>query len=218
MTEHQDKKVNPTGNLSTFRIETLEDGVFAIAMTIMIFDLRIPNINEFTLAKNLWSLMPNFTGFFGSFFLLGVYWFGHRSAFHYIKFADHNYHWLNIVLLAFVALVPFSTAMFAKFHHDQIAIIFYGVNLICIGLIMYSQWLYATKNHRLIDKELPETIIRFAKLRTIFPPIMYLFALLLGLFDLKISMIIFTVVPLLYIIPFFQPIWRKFAGIKNNKK
>jgi uncharacterized membrane protein len=218
MTEQHEKRTNPTSNLSTFRIETLEDGVFAIAMTIMIFDLKIPNASELTLAKNLWNMMPNFTGFFGSFFLLGVYWFGHRAAFHYIKFADHNYHWLNILLIAFVALVPFSTALFAKFYLDEIAIIVYGSNLIMIGLIMYVQWLYATRNHRLIDKELPLNVIRFAKIRSIFPPIMYSIALLMGMINFKISMVIFTVVPLLYILPFFQPIWRRLAKERPKNK
>jgi uncharacterized membrane protein len=215
MTDNQERKVNPTGNLSIFRIENLEDGVFAIAMTIMIFDLKIPTINEYSLAHNLWNLMPNFTGFFGSFFLLGVYWFGHRAAFHYIKFADHNYHWLNILLLAFVALVPFTTALFAKYYLDETAIFIYGINLILIGLTMYAQWLYATKDHRLIDEELSASIIRFAKLRTIFPPITYTLALLIGMIDFRISMVIFTVVPLLYILPFFQPFWRHFAREKK---
>jgi uncharacterized membrane protein len=207
------ERPNPLANLGIFRLETLEDGIFAIAMTLLVLNLKVPSKLDDSLMMAILQIWPNLVTFFGSFLLLGVFWFGHRAALDYIKHADHVFHWLNILLLMFVSILPFSASLIAKYYFEQAAVIIYGFNLILIGLTMYIQWVYATRNYRLIDKDMSVFVIKFAKLRTIFPPISYSIAILLSFIDLKISLVIYTIVPALYILPFLQPVWRRFVKV-----
>jgi uncharacterized membrane protein len=207
------EKLNPLANLGIFRLETLEDGIFAIAMTLLVLNLKVPSKLNDSLIMAILQIWPSLVTFFGSFLLLGVFWFGHRAALDYIKHADHIFHWLNILLLMFVSILPFSASLIAKYYFEQTAVIIYGFNLILIGSTMYIQWVYATKNFRLIDKDIPVFVIKFAKLRIIFPPISYSIAILLSFIDLRISLIIYTIVPSLYILPFLQPVWRRFVKV-----
>ncbi len=190
---------NVTSYLTTFRIETLEDGVFAIAMTLLVLNLKIPETTDQSLLFSIVKIWPNLLTFFGSFLLLGVYWFGHRTALHYIKNADHVFHWLGILLLMFVSIVPFSASMIANYYHDQVAIILYGLNLITISVTMYWQWSYATRDFRLIDNDLPAYIIRFAKNRFIFAPIGYFLAIGFSFVNTVIPLMLYTIIPVFYI-------------------
>jgi len=208
-----DNKTNPLSNLSIFRLETLEDGVFAIAMTLLVLNLKVPSKLDDSLFRAILQIWPELVTFFGSFLLLGVFWFGHRAALHYVKHADHVYHWLNLVLLMFVSIVPFSASLIAKYYNEQAAVIIYGLNLIAIGLTLTIQWYYASNNCRLIDEQIPKTVINFAKIRSMFAPMAYTIAILLSFIDLKISLIIYTIIPILYILPICMPFWRKLAKI-----
>ncbi len=209
----ENNKPNPTTHLNIFRLETLEDGVFAIAMTLLVLNLKVPSKLNDSLVMAVLQIWPNLVTFFGSFLLLGVFWLGHRTALSYIKHADHIYHWLNLFLLMFVSVLPFSASLIAKYYYEQAAVIIYGLNLILIGVVMFLQWMYAAKNFRLLDKELNPSIIRYAKIRTGFAPAAYFCAIILSFIDIKISLIFYTVVPLLYILPFCLPAWRYFAKI-----
>jgi uncharacterized membrane protein len=201
-------KTNPLSNFSTFRLETLEDSVFAIAMTLLVLNLKVPSQLDNSLLQAIFQIWPHLVTYFGSFVLLGVFWFGHRSALHFIKHADHVFHWLNIILLMFVSIVPFSASLISKYYNEQAAVIIYGINLVSIGLTMTIQWYYATNNFKLVDPQLPLPVIKFAKLRLLFSPFAYFTAIILSFADIKISLIIYTVVPILYIVPVFLPIWR----------
>jgi len=197
--------------LSTFRIETLEDGVFSIAMTLLVLNLKLPEKLDQSVFLAIVKIWPNLITFFGSFLLLGVYWFGHRTALHYIKYADHVFHWLNIFLLMFVSIVPFSSSVIAKYYYDRGAIILYGINLIAIGLTMYLQWSYATLDYRLTEKDLSPVIVRYAKIRCIFAPMVYLLAICLSFLNITIPLILYTVIPIFYTLPVFLPIWARMA-------
>ncbi len=212
------KAPNVTSYLTTLRIEALEDGVFSIAMTLLVLNLKIPDTSDKSVFLSIVEIWPNLLTFFGSFLLLGVYWFGHRTALHYIKNADHVFHWLGIIILMFVSIVPFSASMIAKYYKDQGAIILYGLNLIAISLTMYWQWSYATSGYRLTDRDLPAYIICFAKNRFIFPPIAYSIAICLSFVSTLIPLIFYTVIPVFYILPIFVYVWEGIAKYQASGK
>src|SRR6187549_1393686 len=101
--------------MKTDRLETLTDGVFAIVMTLLVFDLRPPNpayvSDEAAMMREIAQLLPSFASYLISFIILGVYWVGHHSQFQYIRRGDQMLLWLNIVFLMCVALVPFSAGL-----------------------------------------------------------------------------------------------------------
>src|SRR2546426_6245883 len=104
------------------RIETLADGVFAIVMTILVFDLKAPDVAAPSdLAPSIFALWPRFLTYGISFVVLGVYWYAHHSQFRFIERTNKIVIWLNINFLAAVALVPVSTTPHVWYHDHQIS-------------------------------------------------------------------------------------------------
>jgi uncharacterized membrane protein len=168
-----------------------------------------PHLLEGLVAR---GIFPRFVVYFISFALLGIYWLSHRAQYHYISRSDHTLHWLNIIFLAFVALVPFSAALYGLYETNTDAIIIFGGHLTIIGLILYLQWRYATKNFRLVKKDVTYFVVRFRTYRCLFAPLSYIVAIALGFVNWRFSLAIFSITPLLYILPWSQRFWMRIAS------
>src|ERR1700737_1299223 len=105
--------------LSRNRIEALTDGVFAVAMTLLVLDIKVPELPQpmatDELLRQLLALWPKFLSYVISFVILGVYWVGHHVQLSFIRRADRPLLWINILFLLWVALVPFSTALLGEY-------------------------------------------------------------------------------------------------------
>lgn len=209
---------DPTRNITTLSIENLTIGVFAIVMTLLVLDIKVPKVPANEMFSALLGLWPNLLAYAISFALLGIYFMGYFAQFQYIIKADQNSHWISFLFLSLVALLPFSTALLSANPDLFIALAIYGSNLILIGLALYWHWIYAIGNN-LVKKETSKFIIRYAVLRCITAPFFYVFAIIIALLNPGISLIIFAIIPLLYIIPGMKDIfWFPLAnrGIKNE--
>lgn len=191
--------------LAKSRIEALCDGVLAIAMTLMIFNIRVPEIPReqvaSRLAGELFGLWPKFVVYVISFVMLGIYWVGHHNQFHYIRRTDRTLLWTNIAFLMFVTLIPFSTALTGQYPSQQLAVDIYAINLVLVGLSLYIHWWYATSRHRLVDEELDPHLIVQAKRKILTAPTILLVAIAASFFSVKLSVILCAIVPFLYLIP-----------------
>jgi len=100
--------------LPTKRLETLVDGIFAIAMTLLVLGLAVPHINgplsNMVVQNSFYSLLPNLFSFVLSFILLALFWNIHHRIFTQIKFINSTLLWINVVWLLFIVLVPFSAS------------------------------------------------------------------------------------------------------------
>lgn len=148
------------------RQKTLADGVFAIAMTLLVFGLGVPVVTEVSanteLSRALVTMWPEFLAYVLSFLILGVFWLMHGAVFENIKYADSTLSWLNILFLMFVALVPFSTALLGRYGAERITALFYGANLILAFSLVWSLFIYGTWQFRLVDTDFDLSIIRGA--------------------------------------------------------
>lgn len=145
--------INPDG-INAKRIETLVDGVFAIAMTLLVLGITVPSISnpsEALLYQALWDLIPNFYSYFLSFFLLAIFWRINHTQFNRIKRVDNVLLWIIIVWLLFVALVPFSAFFLSEYSNFQVVNIFFDLNLFGIGFLLFLNWRHAIKGG-LIDE------------------------------------------------------------------
>jgi uncharacterized membrane protein len=194
--------------LGLSRIEALTDGVLAIAMTLLVFDLRLPaGTLESTLWRNLVLMWPNVMAFALSFVMLGIYWAAQRSQHHHLHRVDTRFQWINMHFLMFVSLVPFSTRILAAFPESQLALAVYGANQIVIGLSLYWMWAYAVRGWRLTDHELPAFVVRFGDLRCLLAPACYAAALPLMWLSPYATLAVYLCVPALYILPLFRGAW-----------
>ena len=166
----------------THRLSALTDGVFSIVMTLMVFNISLPKDRPSgNLTMALLGLWASFLAYGISFGLVGIYWSAHHSMFRFIQRTSHELVWLNIVFLAFVALVPFSTTLLAAHHSEPVALIVYGGNLILIGLSLLPLWWHATVGGRLVQRDLPVAVVRYGKSRILVGIIGYGLATVLAL-------------------------------------
>jgi uncharacterized membrane protein len=140
---------------SKHRIEGLSDGVFAIVMTLLVLELKPPELpktasNEEIIAKLL-ELLPALFSFVLSFILAGLYWFLHHSSFQFIRHVTRTLIWINLAFLMFVSLLPFSAALLGHFIRFPIAAQVYYGNQMAIGLLVVTSWLYAGRQNLLAE-------------------------------------------------------------------
>jgi len=130
------------------RIEALSDGVFAIVMTLLILELRVPdlppNAPNVAVTPALLALWPKFASYIVTFVSLGFFWLAHHVMYHAILGTDRVLLWLNIIFFMFVSLLPFSTSVLNAFTDAFIAPLIFGANLAIIGWILFFQWQYAS--------------------------------------------------------------------------
>ncbi|NDJ60356.1 MAG: DUF1211 domain-containing protein [Chloroflexi bacterium] len=204
--------------LNTARIETLADGVFAIVMTLLVFDIVVP-AQQLTdelggLLPALLTQIPNILSYVISFIILGVFWVAHHNQFFFIKRTDRTLMWINIIFLMCVSLVPFSAALFSSYGTDQVAVVFYDLNLIAVGLVLYAHWMYASRDSHLLESPINPEVKRTVIRRILLPPVLYIIAIIFSFISVEVSIFIDILVPVLYVLP--NRIDRQFRAPRNE--
>jgi uncharacterized membrane protein len=185
--------------LATNRIEALSDGIFAFAMTLLVLDLQFPDAavsSGIPLPTLLFGQLPRFFNFFLSFVLLAVFWIIHNQQFHHIKQTDKQHLWINIGLLAFIVLIPFSASLEGDFEGQMLAEIFFAGNIFVVGLFFLANWAYAVNYKRFTDQALEEDFILESLIQSMIVPGVALLAMVAALFVPRHSSNIFLLIPL----------------------
>ena len=186
-----DVQVDRSFGLTTDRIQSLNDNIFAFAMTILVLGFELPtNIVRNELTHVLYNLRPQIITYAVSFLALGSLWVTHHNQYHWIKRSNRMFLRINIFYLFFIVLIPFSTKLVANYYTKQLAVIIYGFNLIiCLG-ILFFHWAYATRKQKLTDSDLNNRIVRLIKARIIAVIVVILIALGISYISIKASLII----------------------------
>ncbi|MCK9152355.1 TMEM175 family protein [Methanobacterium alcaliphilum] len=158
--------------MTTNRIETLVDGIFAIAMTLLVLTLEVPDfpspVTNATLQAYLLSISSKFFIYALSFILLAVFWRIHHVQFHNIKKSDSKLIWINVIWVMFVALVPFSTSLVGDYGSLEVAAVFFNINMFFIGILSFFNWYYAV-HHGLMDNMVIKEYKRHLRLYLLLP-------------------------------------------------
>ncbi len=152
---------NRVAGQSIDRLAALSDGIFAVAMTLLVLDLRVPAAAAIHSERDLWgalvALAPRLLIFLMSVMTLGIFWVGQQTQLNHFARSDRNLAWIHISFLCAVCLVPFSTSLLAEFIHYRTALLVYWLNILLLGLTLYWSWSYATRA-RLLANDVPEEI------------------------------------------------------------
>ena len=152
---------NRVAGQSVERLAALSDGIFAVAMTLLVLDLRVPAREAVHSEHDLWqvlvALAPRLLIFLMSVMTLGIFWVGQQTQLNHFARADRNIAWIHIAFLCAVSLTPFSTALLAEFIHYRTALLVYWFNIFLLGLTLYWSWSYATRT-RLLSDDVPAEI------------------------------------------------------------
>jgi uncharacterized membrane protein len=168
------------------RLESLSDSVFAVAMTLLIFDLHLPPTDLVTgFGRYFTSRWPHYVGFALSFAMIAMIWVEHHWIFHQLRKVDNVLVGLNMLLLGLVVLLPFPTATLASYlrgnpHDEHLAIAAYALTFAAIATVMAGMWLWASRRERLTDHDLSDQDVRILSTRVLLSPVIYLVGLLVS--------------------------------------
>ena len=181
-----------TTQLALDRIIFFSYAVFAIAITLMALELRVPEMSISQAATDLpqqvAAMTPKFISYVLTFLIIGSYWVSHHRDFQYIKRYDRRLIWINLLLLMFVAFLPFPNALLGNYPAQQFTVTFYAASLAVVGFVKAWLWWYASRNYRLIDRALdPRRVARITR-RSLIAPLVFLLSIIVALFNPLIAM------------------------------
>lgn len=191
----------------TQRIEAFSDGVFAIVITLLVFNIRPPGVdkaNEIGLLSALASAWPTYLAFAASFFFVLVMWINHHRLFTVIRRSDNNLMLLNGLLLFGVTLVPFPTQVVADYwlHPEQaLAVIFYAGWFFVVALVFNLLWAYAAHDCRLFSHETNEALVQHIARQYAAGPFLYIGALLVAFVSPVISVLLTVLFGVFFALP-----------------
>ena len=168
------------------RLEAFSDGVFAIAITLLV--LTIPPPEDFQhLGHALTDQWPAYAAYLVSFAIIGIMWLNHHTVFSHFGHVDRNLVYLNLALLATIVFVPYPTGIFGEAlrrgEGERTAAIFYSIVMTLNAMTWAALWLYGSTSRRLLDPAFPEGQRRPATVSFTIGPVIYLGTVLVGLFN-----------------------------------
>jgi uncharacterized membrane protein len=191
------------------RLEALTDGVFAIIMTILVFNISVPELILFAegdyaserLSTRFADLWPDFLAYVISFSTLGAFWVAHHRIFRWIVYVDRPLIWINISFLMIIGLVPFSTTLLTQYMDSQNSIFAFSFNAILAGLLIYIIYYYVKRNPELVDKSVQALIERSSSRRILATTLTYSVAIIFSFIYLPASLFLLLLVLIPEIIP-----------------
>lgn len=184
--------------MKQFRLDQLADSIFAIVMTILVFEIRVPEfigtVSEGTLINSLLNMYPLFLSYLLSFSLIFTYWRSHHFiASVLVKNIDTKFANLNGIFFFLVGLVPFSSHFLGKYIYSQTATIFFAINIIAIGISLFVMRSYAIKSQTIENAPFTKSENEHARMHILFPIISAILAILVSFISTKLALILFTI-------------------------
>jgi uncharacterized membrane protein len=208
----------PRDRESTSRIEALSDNIFAVAMTLLVLDIKVPMHGN---GRDLWPfiapLWHHVRTFAVSFFIVGLYWVLHHHVFVSIRRSDRTLLWLNLLFMLFVVITPFSTGLLGAFDDSRTAVIVYGLNVMVLGLSLQAIWLYATHGHRLVGPQLEARVVRSETWHLFIMPSICVLAIAASFFSTTTSIGIYIVAPFLHFLPVARETAKPDAKLRGER-
>jgi uncharacterized membrane protein len=192
------------GRWETGRTEAFSDGVFAIAITLLVLDIRVPATELDNLWRGIVDEWPAYLGFATSFLTIGGIWLAHHGVFRRLRYANNRVMQINLLLLMAVSFLPYPTRLVAEAIHsdsaERAAVIFYGVNLLAISTLFAVLWATVMRNRQLLEPEVGEAEVR-AILAAATPNIgFYLGVTVLAIVAPKVAAFGYLVIAVLFVV------------------
>lgn len=193
----------------TVRLEAFSDGVFAIAITLLVLEIRVPEPETVTRSGGLWgalvALWPSYLGYLISFVTIGIMWANHHALFKYIRRCDRYFLMVNVVFLMGIAFVPFPTAVLAQHlpveENRQIAVGYYSATMVFIAIAYNALWWYAAWGRRLLAHDADPVAVRTISRRYALGPVSYGVSLGLAFVNVWASLAVHGLLAALYLLP-----------------
>jgi uncharacterized membrane protein len=189
----------------TDRVEAFSDGVIAIIVTLLIFEVRLPDVPHGASSEQFWmallSIAPKFGSFALSFAAVAIYWVNHHHFFSGITHTDWKLLWLNNLLLFFLSIVPFTTAVLGDHLDQPIALALYALDLGLAAAAFSLMGWYVLFVGRLIEESVPEHLRRAEFRRSLIGTVAYLACVPIAFIAPVVALVLFVALPITYVVP-----------------
>src|SRR5215210_6202491 len=189
----------------TSRVEAFSDGVIAIIVTLLIFEVRLPEVPEHAPSDVFWealvSIAPKFGSFALSFAAVAIYWVNHHHFFSGVTHSDWKLLWLNNLLLFFLSIVPFTTAVLGDHLDQPIAIALYALDLGLAAAAFSLMGRYVLFVGRLVDEAVPDGVRQTEFRRSLIGTIAYLVCVPIAFIAPVVAIVLFVALPITYVVP-----------------
>ena len=194
---------NRIAGQSAERLAALSDGVFAVAMTLLVLDLRAPAAEAIHSEHDLWralvTLAPRLLMYMMSFMTLGIFWVGQQTQLNHLRRSNRSLTWIHLAFLFMVTITPFSTALLAEHIEYRLALVAYWLTIFLLGATLYWSWVCALGSG-LVKDDMPPQTSGAIKRRIVVGQSLYAFGALLCVFSPYWSIGFIVLVQLNYVI------------------
>jgi uncharacterized membrane protein len=180
------------GSKELDRIVNFSDGVFAIVITLLVLDIRVPEIPADLVSQELPSrildLEPKFLSYVISFLVIAIYWQAHHRVFRPIKSYDSTLLWLNVLFLMAISFLPFPTSLLGEYGEEQLSVVIYAATAAVASLLLVSISWYAAAGHRLVPSDLDDEAERIQRVQGLAVPVVFLLSIGISFFSPRAAM------------------------------
>jgi uncharacterized membrane protein len=195
MKEYAQRMDEASNAVNLERLIFLVDGVFAITMTLLVLELRPPEVDASHLAEGLRQWLPGLFVYLIAFYTIANHWAVHQRAFRHITQGDTVMLWLTIVGLLFITLMPATTALFGRFPHEKLAVAFFSANSFFQGLTSWLFWAYVTKRQKLLAETSDLRLLAITKQVWLFITLGWLISIFLSFLNVNLTYISWVLWP-----------------------
>jgi uncharacterized membrane protein len=189
---------------SKSRVETFSDGIFAIIITLLVLEIKVPHIEDHHSAQELMralaGLLPKFTGWIISFFTIAVIWVNHHKIFKQIRQLDSGIFWWNAFLLLWCTFIPFPTAVLGDYPGNQTSVVFYGIVMSLMALSFSLMRFYTIRKKGVLEDTVDlKAFTTGTRLSLVFGPVMYLLGVAAGFLHPYMAFAVYFGIPVYFI-------------------
>ena len=167
------------------------DAIFAFAITLMTLSIDIPDLptdlTESQLISTLYDMYPKVESYIISFAVIAIFWISYHQVFNFITKSHISVAYLNLLFLLLVTFLSITTSLVIEYASYQISYVIYCVVVIMTSFLLALIWWYATKNYRLVDKDIHPRLVRGMMANLLLVPVVFAISILVSFFDLDIA-------------------------------
>jgi uncharacterized membrane protein len=193
------------GGFGTTRIEALADGIFAVAMTLLVLDVKLPDGEYYStnhaLIVRLLSFEHAYVIYFVSFIVLGMFWVAHHAAFHYIRYVDHTLLWINLFFLFVITSVPFGTDMLGSQNTLTFPYLYYSSKVLLLCGILIGQLAYLRRHPELAQPSLTHAVLRQIVKRTAIFATVPVLSMIAVFYNTRLALYLYFLLPVVHFLP-----------------
>jgi uncharacterized membrane protein len=187
------------------RMEALIDGIFAVALTLLVLDIKLPEGVSYPSNEALWNrllgLERHFVIYAISFIVIGIYWVAHHVQFHYVRYTDRRLIWINMLFLLLISFLPFATDLVGDHEELTLPCEIYGVTLLMLSALSYVHLRYLARHPYLATPELNSVAVKLLKRRIGVFALVPLLSMVTAFYNTRLALFVYLLIATAHFLP-----------------